>query len=192
MVDECPAFSCGSGGCCVAGNWIYVFRSSTIYVSYFIVNQRWDVGSVANRGRKFFLSVVTFEAVIIDLGFASTMTVTPGASNLIVGTLPYLSPEIVEGRPHSSFCADIWALGVMLFVLLCGNFPFAVDLYSETNWELVVPRTLGKHPTRILQKMLCQMEDRATVEALLRDKWIASRQSPGCDHEKCKLPDQRS
>lgn len=35
-----------------------------------------------------------------------------------------MAPEIVSKIEYSGPPADIWALGVLLFALLCGKFPF--------------------------------------------------------------------
>jgi len=35
-----------------------------------------------------------------------------------------MAPEIVEKKEYSGPPADIWASGVLLYALLCGNFPY--------------------------------------------------------------------
>lgn len=39
------------------------------------------------------------------------------------GTLPFLAPERLRGEPFS-FAVDVWALGVIFFVLLTSRLPF--------------------------------------------------------------------
>jgi non-specific serine/threonine protein kinase len=41
----------------------------------------------------------------------------------VVGTLPYLAPESLRGKPADAR-TDIWALGVVLYELSCGSLPF--------------------------------------------------------------------
>jgi len=40
-----------------------------------------------------------------------------------VGTMPYMSPERMEGEKYS-FEADIWSLGIILIELITGSYPF--------------------------------------------------------------------
>lgn len=40
-----------------------------------------------------------------------------------VGTLDFLSPEMINEN-DSYFSSDFWALGVILYRIACGKFPF--------------------------------------------------------------------
>ena len=40
------------------------------------------------------------------------------------GTLSFLAPEVFKGTSNSGPPLDVWALGVILFALLCGRLPF--------------------------------------------------------------------
>lgn len=41
-----------------------------------------------------------------------------------VGTERYMAPEIIEGKPYKGNTTDIFALGVILFVMVFGVMPF--------------------------------------------------------------------
>ena len=60
---------------------------------------------------------------MIDFGF-STCIPHDRKVKIFCGTPSYMAPEIVSKIEYSGPPADIWALGVLLFALLCGKFPF--------------------------------------------------------------------
>ncbi len=101
------------------------------------------------------------------------------AGEQVVGTLAYMAPEIVRGRPATPV-SDIWALGVMLFEMATGRPPFHGDTaYVVTGAILhealpplagrvppglvaVIERSLVKDPIRRYQGAT---EVRAALEA---------------------------
>ncbi len=60
---------------------------------------------------------------LIDFGF-STCIPNDKKIKLFCGTPSYMAPEIVSKKEYCGPPADVWALGVLLFALLCGRFPF--------------------------------------------------------------------
>lgn len=59
---------------------------------------------------------------IIDFGFAVVSGNTP--LKIFCGTPSYMSPEIVSKKEYLGPAADVWALGVVMYVLLTGQLPF--------------------------------------------------------------------
>jgi len=84
-------------------------------------------------------------ARIIDFGIArvvnrdlglSTVETRPGG---MTGTLRYMSPEQVEGRQADIGAAtDVYALGVMLYELLCGAHPLEVPSETTNDWSQAI------------------------------------------------------
>ena len=60
---------------------------------------------------------------IIDFGF-SIISEPDKKLNIFCGTPSYMAPEIVSKINYKGTPADIWALGILLFALLTGTFPF--------------------------------------------------------------------
>lgn len=42
----------------------------------------------------------------------------------VCGTKTFMAPEVMEGRGYSHSC-DVWSLGVIMYILLCGCAPFS-------------------------------------------------------------------
>jgi serine/threonine protein kinase len=64
-----------------------------------------------------------------DLGFAKTCAKTTGLGTSC-GTPSYVAPEILGGRSYGLQC-DMWSLGVIVYILLCGYPPFASSNQAE-------------------------------------------------------------
>src|SRR5215467_3592598 len=65
-------------------------------------------------------------------GEAETLSLgSTGLGSSVVGTLPYMAPEVLRGAEADSRC-DIWALGVVLFEMVSGKRPFR----GQTAYEL--------------------------------------------------------
>lgn len=60
---------------------------------------------------------------LADFGFACNSAIIE-ESEEFCGTLPYAAPEVVMGLKHDAMKADIFSMGVMLYVMLFGAFPF--------------------------------------------------------------------
>eukprot|EP00879_Flechtneria_rotunda_P030247 GHRR01032855.1.p1 GENE.GHRR01032855.1~~GHRR01032855.1.p1 ORF type:complete len:559 (+),score=192.11 GHRR01032855.1:894-2570(+) len=74
---------------------------------------------------------------ICDFGFAKMWNNSSANMHTAVGTPVYMSPQMLAARQtcsgYSGIKADIWAAGVLLFVMLLGKFPFDHDEQIDTN-----------------------------------------------------------
>ncbi len=68
---------------------------------------------------------------ILDFGLAKQLgggeATLLSVSGQVVGTLPYMSPEVARGRPDEiDIRTDVYALGVVLYELVTGQYPYPV------------------------------------------------------------------
>lgn len=47
------------------------------------------------------------------------------------GTLVFLAPEVIRFRPYDAFAADIWSLGVSLYMVATGQYPWNIHSSKE-------------------------------------------------------------
>lgn len=65
---------------------------------------------------------------IIDFGFS---TLRERKMRIFCGTPSYMAPEIIQKKEYLGQAADIWALGILLYAMLQGSFPFKGATDSE-------------------------------------------------------------
>eukprot|EP00750_Incisomonas_marina_P014767 INCI17853.1.p1 GENE.INCI17853.1~~INCI17853.1.p1 ORF type:complete len:734 (-),score=129.93 INCI17853.1:213-2282(-) len=96
---------------------------------------------------------------ICDFGFAKKLK-RGQKTQTLCGTPEYLAPELVLSRGHNS-AVDHWALGVLIYELLCGCTPFVDPDQSRifvkivnSHRVLTFPEGLNTLVTDLVQKLL--------------------------------------
>jgi serine/threonine protein kinase len=60
---------------------------------------------------------------LADFGFSNFFSAND-TLNTFCGSPPYAAPEVFEGKRYAGPEIDVWSLGVVLYVLVCGVLPF--------------------------------------------------------------------
>uniref|UniRef100_A0A182Q2R6 Aurora kinase n=1 Tax=Anopheles farauti TaxID=69004 RepID=A0A182Q2R6_9DIPT len=95
----------------------------------------------------------------------------------LCGTLDYLSPEMVQGQPHTK-TVDLWSLGVLAYELLCGKAPFLANTYEETYRKIMkvqytVPPDVSKAAAHLISRLLVkEPANRMPLENVAVHPWI--------------------
>ncbi|RHZ89051.1 hypothetical protein Glove_19g94 [Diversispora epigaea] len=66
-----------------------------------------------------------------DFGLSVELESTDQRFNYSCGTVNYMAPEVLNTKIGHSFEADIWSLGVIMFMMIFGESPFGVGDRSE-------------------------------------------------------------
>jgi calcium-dependent protein kinase len=94
-----------------------------------------DIHNVYNSGK---LDILQYGIKLIDFGCSKIFNRTKRNFNDNVGTLVYCSPEVLSN--NYNYSCDIWASGVIMYILLAGIYPF----YGETEEEITKNIITGK------------------------------------------------
>ncbi|KAL1428316.1 hypothetical protein MTO96_002704 [Rhipicephalus appendiculatus] len=116
---------------------------------------------------------------LIDFGLcAKPRTRMTASLRTSCGSAEYAAPEVLAGRKYSGSGADIWSMGVLLYVLLCGRLPFNADnmavLFSMIQQgKYNCPEYLSDRCVHLLSRMLATSPDRRiTMAQLVNHPWL--------------------
>jgi len=71
-------------------------------------------------------------SVVKLIDFGLSCSVPPGCLlTKFCGSFRYAAPEVLRRQPCDGRAADVWSLGVMLYVMVVGMFPFVDRLAAE-------------------------------------------------------------
>ena len=99
---------------------------------------------------------------IVDFGMAALQPKNRLLSTPC-GSPYYASPEVLQGRPYDGGQADVWSVGVILFVMLTGYPPFSLPadennirkLYKTIiNVEYKIPDELSREAKDLIKRIL--------------------------------------
>jgi len=131
-----------------------------------------------------------YQVKIIDFGLAKQ---SKELMSMPCGTPGYVAPEILKRRKYHKE-VDVWSLGVITYILLCGFPPFHDDgnnlknLYKQIRaGKYSFPKKYWSNISReaiLLIKAMLQVKprQRATAAKIMNHKWITSNTESGKHH----------
>src|SRR5271165_1030797 len=95
-------------------------------------------GRIIHRDIKPGNVMLTKEGVVkvVDFGIARAMDDSNTQTNMLIGTLGYMSPQQIRGQ-RADERSDIWALGILFYELLCYERPFTGDNHAALMMNVV-------------------------------------------------------
>ncbi|XP_071441938.1 serine/threonine-protein kinase SIK3 isoform X2 [Hetaerina americana] len=114
---------------------------------------------------------------LADFGFSNHFL--PGQKlSTWCGSPPYAAPELFEGRKYDGPKADIWSMGVVLYVLVCGVLPFDGDTLQSLRARVIagmfrIPFFMSVDCEHLIRHMLVvDPERRLSIQQVLDHRWM--------------------
>ena len=116
---------------------------------------------------------------LIDFGLSKVFDGENNEMKGAVGTTFYMAPEVLTGK-YTEKC-DVWALGVILYIMLCGKPPFYSQNEEELkkkicaldfNFDYKEFDNISDDAKNIIRSMLVELEKRPSVSEILENNWI--------------------
>lgn len=94
------------------------------------------------------------------------------------GTTGYAAPEMLAGTKYTGEQVDIWSLGIILYILLCGGLPFDDDDESIMKQKIIkgdyeIPSAITKEAQSLIRSILKQnASERPSIKGILSHEWF--------------------
>jgi len=111
------------------------------------------------------------EIKIIDFGLSNSYS-SKELLTTCCGTTQYAAPELLQGKKYFGPNVDVWSLGVLLYSLIVGDFPFhsAMDTLG-CNYH--IPSYFSSPLRNLLQSIFeIDPKNRITIRKLFRHPWV--------------------
>lgn len=107
------------------------------------------------------------EVKLTDFGIAKDLSTTMAMAGTFVGTTTYLSPERCKGEDYS-FASDIWSVGLVIYEMATGRYPFADISTFPKLFEYVCDRPEPRLDPAVFPPDLCDFVALALTRDLAR------------------------
>nr|ACO87660.1 protein kinase [Brachypodium sylvaticum] len=107
------------------------------------------------------------------------------------GTPVFTAPECCQGLTYHGRAADTWAVGVTLYCMILGQYPFLGDTLQETYDKIVnnpveIPDGINPQLVDLLEGLLCKdlmksivdPGDRMSLQATAQNSWVVGEDGP--------------
>ena len=131
-----------------------------------------------------------FGLKLIDFGFAQKFNKKNNIINNTEGSDTYSAPELRKGHitGYDGVKSDIFSLGVLLFVITVGRFPFNLSGYSDKKYRLIMTKNfeqfwknfdnynLSEEFKELINHLICYDPcQRYSIDEIFEHPWIKNK-----------------
>lgn len=115
---------------------------------------------------------------LCDFGL-STLMINDRMLQTRCGTPQYCSPEVIQGTAYDGTASDIWSLGINLFVMVTGEWPFHDEntqrlFHKITSCDYDIPDYVPDEVADLIRKLLVlRPSERPTISQIKRHPWFS-------------------
>ncbi|KAG1050372.1 hypothetical protein G6F43_007349 [Rhizopus delemar] len=95
------------------------------------------------------------------------------------GRLQYIAPELIENTEYHAKSVNVWSLGIILYCLLIGRYPFnEIGLSHQALFdkmiqlEYTLPLSLSSEARDLIERMMAPQTSRISFDSLLCHPWF--------------------
>mmetsp|Transcript_130820 Transcript_130820/g.230481 ORF Transcript_130820/g.230481 Transcript_130820/m.230481 type:complete len:800 (-) Transcript_130820:102-2501(-) len=143
--------------------------------------------------------VTTSALRIVDFGYACRGSEEEPMMSTKVGSCYYVAPEVLEGSQYDKTC-DLWSMGCVAYLLLCGYPPFsgptdAATLTQVKSGKFIFPhehwKIISKNAKHLIKHLLIvDPKKRLSMRRALEHPWIRAKGLPKMEHMKEETVDR--
>ena len=124
---------------------------------------------------------VNFKILDFGLSCKGNVTNVSGA----VGSPNYVAPEILQSKNYDGTKADIFSLGVLLFIIVIGKFPHGQKILNDRFYKLIAEKRYDEylklvqatHTSKEFKELIFKLlarnpEERPSVKQILNSKFL--------------------
>lgn len=110
-----------------------------------------------------------------------------------VGTIMYQAPEVFANQPFNPFSADVYSLGVILYLLLTGGHAYELPTGRDARFSAIYSgragleqllhalghlSSLSAEAVDLMARLMCPPAQRLSLAQLLQHPWLNPAQAP--------------
>ncbi|KAH9386572.1 serine/threonine protein kinase KIN1/2 [Nematocida major] len=129
-------------------------------------------------------------AILIDFGLANFFE-KEGFLGTFCGSLYFAAPELLSGNLYRGPEVDVWSLGVVLYVMVCGRVPFDDKNMQSLYHKIIAGNISTEGVSPALKSLLLQMLNpnrttRIEIMDIYRHEWVGETPPETCE----KIPEK--